>query len=109
MNYHNREHIINRLREVLPNDLGYLENSAQYRLRDGDRVKLNVNRITGRSDYEKTQLPYRKFVEENAQTVFSVRVYRKAPDGRVPLVNLEEAPEWLFSPVDLLLVDCGGD
>lgn len=72
-------------------------------LQDGDLVMLDYDRIMGRDDYSRLQDDYRTFVESHREQVFTVRVYRRRP-GYAVLIELEEAPKWLFWCGDLKLV-----
>lgn len=76
-------------------------------LRDGDRVRLDVDRITGRSDYAHTQQSYRGFVESSREKVFTVRLYRKREDGFSALAELVDVPNWIFWHGDLIRVEEG--
>lgn len=76
-------------------------------LRDGDRVYLDVDRITGRSDYAHTQQSYRDFVESSKGKIFTVRLYRKREDGFSALAELVEVPNWIFWHGDLIRVEEG--
>lgn len=72
---------------------------------EGDRVMIDYNGITSRVDYDKRRPEYRNFIEENKNTIFTVKYdekYRNNPW----LVSLEEdttEPRWLFTTSDLIL------
>lgn len=89
-----------RIDEVTDGMTGYFK--------DGDRVRLDVDRIVKRGDYVKTQPEYQNFVESNRDTVFTVRLYRKREDGFSALIELVENPTWLFWYGDLVKVANGG-
>lgn len=57
---------------------------------EGDRVKLDVEKITSRKDYERLNPKYREFVESNRDTVFTAHLERDT------LISFVEQPEWLF-------------
>lgn len=76
-------------------------------VRDGDRVRLNVPRITGRKNYMRLQESYREFVEANADSVFTARAYRPKADGFSAMLEFAEAPTWLFGQDDLIRVEDG--
>lgn len=57
---------------------------------EGDRVKLDVEEITSRKDYERLNPKYREFVESNRDTVFTAHLERDT------LISFVEQPEWLF-------------
>ena len=73
--------------------------------RDGDRVRLDVMRITHYKDYDRFIPAYRKFVEQSEGKIYTVR-----KEGR--LYTFEELRKmrysWLFWPEDLILVEKGG-
>lgn len=72
---------------------------------EGDKVKFNYEGIVSRVDYEKRRPEYRDFIEQNKNTIFTVKYdekYRNNPW----LVSLEEdttEPRWLFTTSDLIL------
>lgn len=57
---------------------------------EGDRVRLDVEKITSRKDYEQLNQKYREFVESNRDTVFTAHLERDT------LISFVEQPEWLF-------------
>ena len=77
-------------------------------IRDGDRVKLDIERIMGRFDYAQMSELYRAFVESNKDTVFTARAHRQREDGFSAIFSLAEAPEWLFWYGDLKRIEDGG-
>ena len=74
---------------------------------EGDKVKIDYLGITSRADYERRRPEYRDFIENNKDTVFTVKYdekYRHNPW----LVSLEEdttEPRWLFTTSDLILIE----
>lgn len=73
---------------------------------EGTRVKLNIKRIMEHPDYNKLTDDYRKFVESNQDTIFTVEYdkFRKNPST---LVCLKEDPtplKWLFWTGNLIQV-----
>lgn len=72
---------------------------------EGDKVKIDYEGIVSRVDYEKRRPEYRDFIEQNKNTIFTVKYdekYRNNPW----LVSLEEdttEPRWLFTTSDLIL------
>lgn len=64
--------------------------SLPKQFQEGDKVKLDVEKIKRRKDYEKMNPRYREFVESNVDTVFTVHLERET------LISLVEQPEWLF-------------
>lgn len=69
----------------------------------GDKVKINFDQISGRIDYLKLNENYRKFVEENKNTVFTAGNSLNAGTAR-NLVSFVEDDTWLFWCGDLLKV-----
>ena len=65
---------------------------------EGDRVKLDVEKIKRRKDYEKLNPRYKEFVESNADTIFTAHLERET------LISLKEQPEWLFWSGSLIKV-----
>lgn len=72
---------------------------------DGDRVKLNLKKIQSHKDYDRLNPRYKRFVEENADVVFTACVEsgkRKIPNT----VGLKESEDnWLFWVGDLIKVN----
>lgn len=65
---------------------------------EGDKVKLDVEKIKARKDYENMNPRYKEFVETNPDTVFTVHLERET------LISLAEQPEWLFWSGSLIKV-----
>jgi hypothetical protein len=75
-------------------------------LLEGDRVKLNYNRIKSHKSYDSYRPEYKAFVEAAGEdTIFTVE-YDKGKTDKPSLVVLREDitdPKWLFCDVDLLV------
>jgi hypothetical protein len=78
---------------------------------EGEKVKLNTNKIMRHPDYQRLVQEYREFVENNTNTIFTV-VYDnkdKENDNKPPhLICFEEDSrdkKWLFWDGDLLVFD----
>lgn len=70
-------------------------------LYEGDRVRINLNKIKSRPGYGRLSDKYREFVESHENTVFTVARDKKRTD-RSTLVCLKEDPAgWLFWSGDL--------
>lgn len=72
---------------------------------EGDKVKIDCEGIMSRVDYDKRVDNYRKFIEENKDTVFTVEYdekYREKP-WLVCLKEDNTEPKWLFTTSDLIL------
>lgn len=72
--------------------------SLPKQFREGDKVKLDVEKIKRRKDYGKMNPKYKEFVESNADTVFTAHLERET------LISLKEQPEWLFWSGSLIKV-----
>lgn len=72
--------------------------SLPKQFQEGDKVKLDVEKITQRKDYEKMNPRYKEFVESNVDTVFTAHLERET------LISLAEQPEWLFWSGSLIKV-----
>ena len=95
-------------REYAADKLNKLSQEIENHLLDGNKVRLDVDRIVSRSDYAHTTEEYKEFVESSRDKVFTVRLYRKRTDGFSAIVELAEEPKWLFWYGDLVLVQNGG-
>lgn len=65
---------------------------------EGENVKLNLENIKSRKNYERMTDNYKAFVEANEDTVFTAHVER--PN----LISFVEEPKWLFWSGDLVKV-----
>lgn len=73
-------------------------------LKDGDRVKINYNRLTKLPDYPNMQNEYKQFIEENKDVIFTIKTYEKyAPDHAI--VTFNEDNSWNFAEVMLIRLD----
>lgn len=95
-------------REYATDKLNKLSQEIETHLHDGDKVRLDVDRIMGRGDYTHTTEEYKSFVESSRDKVFTVRLYRKRKDGFSAVIELVEEPKWLFWYGDLIRVKNGG-
>lgn len=68
------------------------------KFQEGDKVRLDIDRITNRSNYENMTDEYRAFIEESEGKVFTVHIESNA------MISLKENPEWLFWKGDLIAV-----
>lgn len=90
------------IQEHATEQLNKLSQEIDNPLHEGDLVRLDVDRITSRSDYEKTTDEYHAFVESSRDKVFTVHLYRKRKDGFSAVIELVEEPRWLFWYGDLI-------
>lgn len=72
--------------------------SLPKQIHEDDRVKLDVEKIKSRNDYQKMNPKYKQFIEANENTVFTAHIERET------LVSLKEFPEWLFWSGDVIVV-----
>lgn len=75
-------------------------------LQEGTKVRLNYDEIVNAPGYDKKVKPYKAFVEENRDKVFTVAYDDKHTSGR--MVVLAEDPslqQWLWWSGDLIVVD----
>lgn len=72
--------------------------SLPKQFQEGDKVKLDMEKIKRRKDYERLNPRYKEFVESNADTVFTAHLERET------LISLKEQPEWLFWSGSLIKV-----
>ena len=97
---------LNKLYQKLSNNLqsmslAELVKSAQKddALKDGDQVKLNLQRIQGRQDYKRMQKEYKIFVEAHKDDIFTVKLLQ---NERYPaIVTFYEDDTWHFWSGDL--------
>lgn len=70
-------------------------------IKDGDKIKLNLESIRSHPDYPSLSAKYTQFVENNADTVFTAKVEHGGYiDGMISLQ--EDQTGWLFWAGDLL-------
>ncbi len=86
-----------------------LMQDTQNPLHEGERVRLNVDRIMNRKDYTRLTEEYRSFVESSRGKTFTVHLHRKRKDGFSAMIELAEQPKWLFWYDDLIRVKTGGE
>lgn len=66
---------------------------------EDEKVKLNIESIKARQNYERMSDKYKEFVNSNADTVFTAHVEQPT------LISLKEEPRWLFWSGDLIRVE----
>lgn len=81
--------------------LGVAEN-IKY-IQEGEKVKLDVKKITSREDWSRLTERYRSFVMSNANTVFTVKYEEKYGD-KPSLVTFAEDTMWLWWTGDLIVL-----
>jgi hypothetical protein len=75
------------------------ERTPSQDIAEGQKVKLRIETIKSRASYTMLSEQYKKFVEENANTVFSAHIER--PN----MISFQENPKWLFWSGDLIKVE----
>lgn len=66
-------------------------------IEEGAKVKINLDLIKSRKNYENMSEKYKEFVESSADQVFTAHVEKRN------LVSFVEEPKWLFWSGDLLV------
>lgn len=74
-------------------------------LRDGDRVKINVDQITVRPEWSGLNQAYCEFVLSNRDTVFTAKIRSATTGGYPVIVDLEEDRTWSFWSGDLIRLE----
>jgi hypothetical protein len=72
-------------------------------IQEGEKVKLDVKKITGREDWQKLTERYRSFVMSNVNTIFTVQYEEKYGD-KPSLVTFVEDNTWLWWTGDLIVL-----
>ena len=71
-------------------------------LENGDRVKLDVDRMTARKEWKSLNPDYRQFVLDNRDAVFTVKIRRRGRDGTPVIIDFAENDAWSFWAGDLI-------
>ena len=72
------------------------EHTKPQAFEEGDRVRLNIEAIKARKNYERMSPMYKEFVEAAGDTIYTAHV------ERTNTISLVEEPKWLFWSGDLL-------
>lgn len=75
------------------------EHTKPQAFEEGDRVRINVDAVKARKNYERMSPMYKEFVDAAGDTVFTAHV------ERANMISLAEEPKWLFWSGDLIKVD----
>ena len=71
-------------------------------LEEGQPVRLNLSKIKSHPDYTKMRDEYKKFVEDNAETDFTVEYEPKYPNHSIVMLKEDTTvPKWLWWEDDL--------
>jgi hypothetical protein len=82
----------NKIRE----NVGVESSSPPQSISEGDKVKLNVELIKSRKNYENMLDGYKDFVNDNADSIFTAHVERES------IISMVEEPKWFFWSGDLI-------
>ena len=74
------------------------EHTPPQSIQEGDLVRLNLDAIQKRQNYDKMSPRYKQFVEESNGVVFTAHV------EHTNMISMQEAPQWLFWSGDLTVV-----
>jgi len=83
---------IQRYKDVIEGD---------WSIKEGDKVRLNLEVIRKHPNYERMLPAYRNFCEENAETVFTVSYDKGLKQSLVCFAEDTAEPKWLFWIGDL--------
>ena len=75
------------------------EHTPRQEINEGDKIRLNIEAIKARKNYEIMSKAYKEFVENTSDTVFTAHVEKET------LISLVEEPKWLFWCGDLIKLD----
>ena len=85
--------------EIISDGTG--KHTPEQEISEGDKIRLNLDAIKSRQNYDKMSKPYKEFIESNPDTIFTAHIEH----GK--LVSFVENPRWLFWSGDLVRVDSG--
>ena len=74
------------------------EHTKPQAFEEGDKIRLNIEAIKARKNYDRMSPMYKKFVEVAGDTVFTAHI------ERADMISLAEEPKWLFWSGDLIKV-----
>lgn len=74
------------------------EHTKPQAFEEGNKIRLNIEAIRARKNYERMSPMYKEFVEAAGDTVFTAHV------ERANMISLAEEPKWLFWSGDLVKV-----
>ena len=69
--------------------------SPPKKFEEGEKLRLNIERIKARKNYDKMADAYKEFVDASEGVVFTAHVEREN------MISLAEEPKWLFWSGDL--------
>lgn len=71
-------------------------------LEEGEQVKINVDQIMEREEWDRLNPDYRTFVQQNRDTVFMAKIRRRSPGGYPVIIDLDGLDTWSFWSGDLI-------
>ncbi|MEE0859476.1 MAG: hypothetical protein U0M12_08445 [Acutalibacteraceae bacterium] len=104
----NKSIVFNNLSKIAIDSLTAKTDKSRPRI--GDKCRINIDKITNRKEWDRLNPKYKKFVLDNASTIFTAREDKFKPkeDGFVSIVAFEEditEPKWLWNVDDLIKVE----
>ena len=78
---------------------GLGETTPPQKFDEGEKFKLDIEKIKARKNYERTLEGYKEFVEANQETIFTAHIER--PNA----ISAVEEPRWLFWSGDIIKVE----
>lgn len=107
-----RLQLIKALSKLNGSDIKYMANLMLLKesaenftpLKDGERVKIDYDKLTKLRDFPKMQERYKQFIADNRDRIFTVKTYKKyEPDNMI--VTFKEDNTWDFTEVMLIRLD----
>ena len=89
------------------NQLNKLSAAINHKTPEGSKVKLDIKTIKSYPDYKEMNPKYKQFIEDNVDKIFTVEYDERYKDSAI-IVTLKEDetdPKWLWSVLDLKVVD----
>jgi len=76
-------------------------------LREGERVKLNYDRIVAHPFWINGNLKYKEFVESNKDIIFTIEFEEKQKKDKIQCVLKEDVSlcKWIFNECDLIRLE----
>jgi hypothetical protein len=76
-------------------------------LREGEKVKIDVERIKSYPTWDAGNLAYKQFVLDNVDTIFTIEFEEKQKKDKLACVLKEDSSpiKWIFYQADLLRIE----
>ena len=94
-----------KLRAALKKLTGIVNSSTLNKLKDGDKVTLNIESIKSDVNYQRKVPDYKQFVEDNKDTVFTVEYDKKHTKESLLICFKEDNRKWLWHELDIVRVE----